>query len=221
MNNTIEHLVAALPEKYQPIFGHPEISDNFSRACDDRLALVRETYEALQALHGRPLRVLDLGCAQGYFSLNLAAAGADVVGIDYLPANVAVCEALANECPDLKAKFHVGRIEDVIDKIQPSEFDLVLGFSVFHHVIHEKGALAVKDLLNTAVERVGCLLLEMALKASRSTGRRRSRMIPATCLLIWCLFTSWHYIQRTLLIFKGLCSLQAIVFGFWMDRRSR
>jgi len=165
LNNTIEHLVAALPEKYQPIFGHPEISDNFSRACDDRLALVRETYEALQALHGRPLRVLDLGCAQGYFSLNLAAAGADVVGIDYLPANVAVCEALANECPDLKAKFHVGRIEDVIDKIQPSEFDLVLGFSVFHHVIHEKGALAVKDLLNTAVERVGCLLLEMALKS--------------------------------------------------------
>ena len=165
MINTIQQLVGALPEKYQPIFGHPELSDEVSRACEDRSVVIRETYDALQTLLGRPLRVLDLGCAQGYFSLSLAAAGADVLGVDYLHTNVAVCEALMLEHPHLKAKFQMGRIEDVIERIQPDEFDLVLGLSVFHHIIHENGIPAVKRLLNVAAERVGYLLLELALKS--------------------------------------------------------
>ena len=33
-------LVAALPEKYQPIFAHPELSDGSSRGCEDRLVLI-------------------------------------------------------------------------------------------------------------------------------------------------------------------------------------
>lgn len=59
--------VAALPEKYQPIFGHPELSEGSSRGCEDRFVLIRECARRLQGELGRPLRVLDLGCAQGFF----------------------------------------------------------------------------------------------------------------------------------------------------------
>lgn len=59
--------VAALPEKYQPIFGHPELSEGSSRGCEDRFVLIRECAQRLQGELGRPLRVLDLGCAQGFF----------------------------------------------------------------------------------------------------------------------------------------------------------
>ncbi|WP_261370573.1 class I SAM-dependent methyltransferase [Xanthomonas citri] len=74
-NSSIADLVAALPEKYQPIFGHPEISDGSSRGCEDRLEVILDVVDHLRTALGRPIRVLDLGCAQGYFSLNLAARG--------------------------------------------------------------------------------------------------------------------------------------------------
>ena len=41
-------LVAALPEKYQPIFAHPELSDGSSRGCEDRLVLIRQCAQRLQ-----------------------------------------------------------------------------------------------------------------------------------------------------------------------------
>ncbi|MBD4081378.1 kinase, partial [Xanthomonas citri pv. citri] len=81
-------LVAALPEKYQPIFAHPDLSDGSSRGCEDRLLLIRQCAQRLQATLGRPLRVLDLGCAQGFFSLSLAAEGHTVHGVDFLDLNV-------------------------------------------------------------------------------------------------------------------------------------
>jgi len=58
--------VAVLPEKYQPVFGHPGLSKGSSRRCEDRLALIRKCTKALQDEIGRPLRILDLGCAQGF-----------------------------------------------------------------------------------------------------------------------------------------------------------
>src|SRR6185503_17889325 len=88
-------LVAALPERYQPIFGHAEFDADASRACRDRLAVVERIIDALREALGRAVRVLDIGCAQGYFALSLAARGAAVVGIDRLAANVAVCRALS------------------------------------------------------------------------------------------------------------------------------
>lgn len=160
----IEQLVADLPEVYQPIFGHSDFSDHASRPCADRLEVIAVIYDALQALLGRPLNVLDLGCAQGYFSLSLASRGASVRGIDFLDKNIAVCDALAEENPEFNAVFEIGRVEDVIDKLQPGQYDLVLGLSVFHHVIHEHGIDEVKRLFQKAAAMCGALILEVALR---------------------------------------------------------
>lgn len=157
-------LVAALPEKYQPIFAHPELSDGSSRGCEDRLVLIRQCAQRLQHALGRPLRVLDLGCAQGFFSLNLAADGHTVHGVDFLDLNVNVCKALAAENPACAATFEHGTVEDVIDRLEHDECDLVLGLSVFHHLIHDKGILKVSALCRKLSETTSAGIYELALR---------------------------------------------------------
>lgn len=159
----IEVLVSDLPEIYQPIYGFPELSGQASRPCLDRFESIARIYDAMQRLLGRPLNVLDLGCAQGYFSLSLAERGAHVHGIDYLDKNIAVCNALAQSNPHLNASFEIGRVEDVIEHLKAGCYDLVLGLSVFHHIVHEKGVEAVKGLLDHAANRCGVLIVELAL----------------------------------------------------------
>jgi len=162
--NNLSEQIKELPEIYQPVFGHPRLSGKPSRPCTDRLQEIVRVYDALQTMLGRPLKVLDLGCAQGFFSFSLAERGAIVHGVDYLDKNIAVCEAIAEEHPDFKVSFETGRIEPVIERLEKDQYDLVLGLSVFHHVIHEKGVEVVKALLERAAACAGVLVIESALK---------------------------------------------------------
>ena len=139
MSQSLPQLVSDLPEIYQVIYGHPDIYQDTSRACIDRLDKIAEVHDALAKQLGRPLRVLDMGCAQGFFSLSLAARGAQVHGVDFLDKNIFVCQALALENPELKVTFGVGRLEEVVAALAPEQYDLVLGLSVLHHVVHEHG----------------------------------------------------------------------------------
>ena len=117
MKKVIEGLVHALPEVYQTIYGHPDLSQVVSRECHDRLVEINVIYSALEKKLGRPLRVLDLGCAQGFFCLSLAERGASVLGIDFLKENIDLCNALAEENPQLNVKFSQGRVEEVIAQL--------------------------------------------------------------------------------------------------------
>lgn len=73
MTKNLKTLVSELPEIYQTIFGHPEWDGDAARDCNQRLDLITEQYDNLSRVLGRQLKVLDLGCAQGFFSLSLAA----------------------------------------------------------------------------------------------------------------------------------------------------
>lgn len=159
----IHDLVAQLPEIYQPILGYPEYDARASRAHDARLEEVLRLHDALVQLKKRPLKILDLGCAQGYFALSMAIRGSEVRGIDYLEANIAVCRQLAIENPGLKVSFEVDRIELTIESLQKGQYDLVLGLSVFHHLIYVHGASKVKEWLGMAASTGASLLTEMAL----------------------------------------------------------
>ena len=172
--------VAALPEIYQPIYGHEELSGKVSRRCVDRLAHIVQVHEAMKRRLQRPLKVLDLGCSQGFFSCSLAAQGAQVVGIDHTAQNIRVCEELARESPSLQLEFVHGSVEDFIAALTPGRFDLVLGLSVFHHIVHERGIGFVTDLLGRLSELVEVGVFEMALptegpywSASQSTDPRK------------------------------------------------
>jgi O-antigen chain-terminating methyltransferase len=182
MPDSLAALVGALPEVYQPIFGHPELSRAVSRPCDDRLAQIGQIYHDLAARLGRPLRVLDLGCAQGFFSIGLAQLGATVHGVDFLPANVALCQAMAAERPDLALSFEVCRIESAIAGLEPNQYDLVLGLSVFHHIVHVRGATIVQTMLRALAEDVAAGLFEIALATEPLYWARRQLKNPRQLL---------------------------------------
>lgn len=160
---SLTQLVAALPEIYQPIFDHPELSTHVSRRCDDRLSHIVQIYQTLEAKLHHPLRVLDLGCAQGFFSLSLAKLGATVYGVDFQKTNIAVCNALAAEHPDFDVRFRPGLIEDVITNLEQDQYDLVLGLSVFHHIVHRFGAASVQKMLTDVAKKTISGIFEMAL----------------------------------------------------------
>ncbi|EMX8699891.1 methyltransferase domain-containing protein [Klebsiella michiganensis] len=164
MTTNLNKLVSELPEIYQTIFGHPEWDGDAARDCNERLVLIGEQYDNLSRELGRPLRVLDLGCAQGFFSLSLASKGASVVGIDFQQENINVCQALAEENPEFDAKFQVGRIEEVIAALEENQFDFAIGLSVFHHIVHLHGVPEVKRLLQRLASHTQALILELAVK---------------------------------------------------------
>jgi SAM-dependent methyltransferase len=119
---SLAHSVSALPEIYQPLYGHPELSNHVMRECEDRLTPITKIYRMLESRLDRSLHVLDLGCAQGFFSLHLAKLGATVHGVDLCDGNIAVCETLAKENPDLKVSFQAGMIEEIIIGLELSRY---------------------------------------------------------------------------------------------------
>jgi len=165
MVDTIPKLVNLLPEKYQPIFNHPSLSNEAARPCEDRLNIIKEIYFALESDLKRPLRVLDLGCAQGYFSFHLGAIGAHVTGIDYLAENINLCRALQCQNPDLNVQFFTDRIENVIRDLDFAQYDLVLCLSVFHHIVYENSVCVARDLITDLAKKNQFLICELATKA--------------------------------------------------------
>lgn len=137
---------AALPEPYQPAWGLDASRGVARRDCDDRLAVVLPPLEALPC--EGTIRILDLGCAQGYFTLAIAHALAkrgrdfEIVGVDYLEDNVRFCEALA-AYHDLPARFvHAPVDSDFIGGVASEGRDVVLALNVLHHVQRQQGEVA-------------------------------------------------------------------------------
>jgi O-antigen chain-terminating bifunctional methyltransferase/kinase len=162
----LKQLVTKLPEQYQPIYGFETHFSGPSRISDDRLAVVMRVYDGLANRLGRPIRVLDMGCAQGYFSLALAARGAVVTGWDYNAENVDVCNQLATETLDTetqRVKFRHCSIADMVSEVAQESYDLVLALSVFHHVAFDLGFAQARDLLGKFVLPGTALVGEIAL----------------------------------------------------------
>jgi O-antigen chain-terminating methyltransferase len=175
---TIPSLVNALPEIYQPVYGHPEFDAHAARPSADRLSLVVSVYKQLATEIGRPLRVLDLGCAQGYFSLHLAGLGAAVTGLDRLGQNIDLCNALAGEYPDYSVRFEVGSIEDKLRCMATGDFDMVIGMSVMHHICAQRGAEWTRALLEEASNKIEAGLFEVALKEEPAEWAARQPETP-------------------------------------------
>ncbi|MBK0094565.1 methyltransferase domain-containing protein [Erwinia sp. S63] len=162
--SSIASLVNELPECYQPIFGHSELGANSSRNCNDRLNKIEGIFISLKEKLGRPLRLLDLGCAQGFFSFNLAKHCSAVTGIDFLDKNISLCKALAKEQNFENIEFKEDNIQNVINNLEHDEYDIVIGFSVFHHICDADGYLTTKDKINKLANYTQILLLELAVK---------------------------------------------------------
>lgn len=135
--------------------------------------LYLQTFRRRMALVGRWLppraRVLDVGCAAGYFLRVLQPLGHDVHGVELSPAIAG--EAIAALGKD---RIHVGTLEDAVAAMdyQPASFDLVTLWDVIEHVPEPQAVLRrIRQLLKPD----GHLLLEtqnVASRWARLLGRR-------------------------------------------------
>lgn len=161
----LQEAVKNLPEIYQPIYGHEEAFGSSSRQCADRLVYIKKVYQGLQTKLGRTIKVLDLGCAQGFFSLSLAALGASVTGVDALKENIDVCRVLASEHEEFDVKFVNDKIENVIASIGQDDYDIVLGLSVFHHLCYFSDFASVQAMISKLATNIAVGIYEFALKS--------------------------------------------------------
>ncbi|MBR4159850.1 MAG: methyltransferase domain-containing protein [Spirochaetia bacterium] len=163
--NNIENLVIKLPEVYQKIYKHPEYDSSSSRGCDDRAdAIIPIIKEYQKKTEKKKIKILDIGCAQGYYGFKLAELGCEVKGIDFCPENIDLCKAIADE-NKIKISFEKNIFnKEFIDNIKNTDFDIVLVLSVFHHIAHEKGFDYAKDLMDSLSKKAKILITELALK---------------------------------------------------------
>ena len=182
LKTSLETLVKALPEIYQPIYGHPELSQQASRQCEDRLTHIKDVYRSLESKLNRPLHVLDLGCAQGFFSLHLAEIGAIVHAVDFQEVNIAVCQALAAQHPNYKVTFQTDFLEKVIIGLKDDQYDLVLGLSVFHHIIHAISLSAVQKMFIVLARKTAVGIFEIALASEPPVWAASQPKSPRTSL---------------------------------------
>ena len=157
---------ALLPESYQPIWGMEAARDKARRACDDRVAAMLPSIEALPA--GAVMRILDIGCAQGYFSFalkhRLAQVGrdAEVIGVDYLLDNIEFCKQVA--------KYHNSDVRFIYDQFDVDffkrndlgQFDVVLALNVLHHIRALKGEVAANGAMEAIRAHSRVLVCEIA-----------------------------------------------------------
>lgn len=164
LENNINQLVKNLPEIYQRIYGHSEFDDT-SRLCSDREKYITCVVENLQDKLGKKdLKILDIGCAQGYFSLSLASKGCKVTGLDYCKENIELCRALNKE-NNFDCKFDIEKLtSEFVENIEDDEFDVILILSVIHHVCNEGGFDYARGIFEKLAQKSKILITELAVK---------------------------------------------------------
>ncbi|TSA57000.1 methyltransferase domain-containing protein [bacterium] len=156
----------------------------------------------LQHLIGKS--VLDVGCCEGYFSIELAKRGFRVTAIDDCPKRVAVTNYLSTKS-NLEIVYHVARWFKYLSESH-TKFDNVLFLSVFHHDILNKGIDAAFTSLNAFAGRAQKLFFEVPMSSQKIswlnedkkqlyTFTEREFVEKVEKLMGFTLLDTWHGIR--------------------------
>lgn len=166
MSSDLQGAVQRLPELYQPLYGHEPEGADARRACTDRLACISDTLEAFRETR---VRLLDVGSAQGYFTLGLAERfpGFDCIGLDNLAENIDVARQLALErkpAPEFQvAEVRAGTLRPWLG----DGANAVLLLNVLHHVCTRFGWDETDRLLAEVAQSADVVFIELASAAER------------------------------------------------------
>jgi 2-polyprenyl-3-methyl-5-hydroxy-6-metoxy-1,4-benzoquinol methylase len=127
-------------------------------------------------------RILDAGCGEGYLSRFYAIKSADVVGVDFSPALIEMCQTSPEKTT---AKFQVGNLCK-LDSLGDASFDIILcnlvllnleclneSLHEFHRLLRPKGFL-IFSVVHPAFNVYGPGHWELGEKDTQS-GRRRGK----------------------------------------------
>jgi len=113
----------------------------------------------------RDARVLDLGCANGFFLFRLAQDGvlSHGRGLDHFKGNIATNALLADlhGLSDVLEFEHASIDSDAIQRrLQDDSWDVCHLLSVHHHLVRDVGFEETRELIRRLYEGVGTLVLE-------------------------------------------------------------
>jgi O-antigen chain-terminating methyltransferase len=192
---SIRTLVEALPQIYQPIYKHPELTDGKSiqRICTDRKTTILQLIDLyLASAKKDQISVLDIGCSQGYFCFEIKEAFGDkvsITGVDLEQKNIDLCRTLNVE-NIFDIEFKVDRLSrEFVEQIADGQYDIILVLSVIHHETRSNGSIyseetsgcfqSARELLSSIIRKSGIIIVELAL---RNEFRANFGDLPENCL---------------------------------------
>ena len=107
----------------------------YKRTYEKRVSIIERHFPGLRNAAGQPLRVLDIGCAAGYFLSVMQARGCDVTGLE--PSDAIRCVAEAELGPERV----FDRLLSIDDEFAPGSFDLITFWDVIEHIPDPRRAL--------------------------------------------------------------------------------
>ena len=108
----------------------------YTAACDDYYPAHREIMRVVREHLGSNFsgrRIVDIGCLEGYFSIECALQGAEVLGIDGKLLNVRKCEFVRSVLGVERATFALGDAMNVTRE-SSGRFDAVLALGLLYHL---------------------------------------------------------------------------------------
>jgi SAM-dependent methyltransferase len=97
------------------------------------LKAIQRTLALLYGSSVAHLRVADLGCLEGGFSLAFARAGAEVVGMEVRPDNLEKCRLAGEQLGTERLSFVAGDVKDFTAE-RFGTFDVVLALGILYHL---------------------------------------------------------------------------------------
>jgi hypothetical protein len=116
---------------YQPISVGKTRSKQATRECEDRWSMIRRTIVDFDAKN-----LLDLGCAEGFFVRKAGEMGVFSIGIDRDYNRLGLIESARMIDKSEYSGFVLSSIDPTLMQRLP-QFDVVLCFSVMHHIIRQ------------------------------------------------------------------------------------
>ena len=108
----------------------------YTAACDDYYPAHREIMRVVREHLGSNFsgrRIVDIGCLEGYFSIECALQGAEVLGIDGKLLNVRKCDFVRSVLGVERATFALGDAMNVTCE-SSGRFDAVLALGLLYHL---------------------------------------------------------------------------------------
>ncbi|HRE46825.1 MAG TPA: class I SAM-dependent methyltransferase [Aggregatilineales bacterium] len=149
---TIHRMIASCPRWYHRIELAPGIITPGVQDSPRNLSFLDEV-GLPQDCSG--MRVLDVGCRDGYFAFELERRGATVVGVDNIPAEETGFP-IASAILGSKVTYHVENVHNVTPE-KYGTFDLILFLGILYHL---RNPLRVLDVMHRLIAPHGLFFVE-------------------------------------------------------------